>query len=142
MSVIDRFTQLYQDISNLDCDELGSLYADDIAFIDPVTQHHGLDNVKRYFSRLLEDTHACTFTIHDVINCQGNQSHFDYIVNWSMVLTLKKGSEPIVVDGTSQLKVRQDKIVYHRDYYDLGQMVYEHVPILRSVVGYIKGRLK
>lgn len=142
MSIIERFTLLYQDISRLNCNDLGNIYSEDVEFIDPVTRHQGLASVQRYFSRLLDDTHTCTFTIHDVIACQNNASALDYIVNWTMYLTLKENSKQIVVDGTSQLKIANDKICYHRDFYDLGQMVYEHVPILRNVVSYVKGRLQ
>ncbi len=41
----------------------------------------------------------------------------------------------------AQLGVSDDSIIYHKDYYDLGEMVYEHVPILGFVIKKIKGKL-
>jgi hypothetical protein len=51
-----------------------------------------------------------------------------------MTLTLKDSDKQITLDGTTQLGVSDDSIIYHKDYYDLGEMVYEHVPILGFVV--------
>ena len=58
-----------------------------------------------------------------------------------MHLTLKTGNKYINVDGITQLKVVDDIIVYHKDYYDLGEMVYEHIPLLGYFVKKIKTRL-
>jgi hypothetical protein len=58
-----------------------------------------------------------------------------------MTLTLKGSDKVITLDGTTQLGVKDDIIVYHKDYYDLGEMVYEHVPLLGFVIKKIKGRL-
>jgi hypothetical protein len=51
---------------------------------------------------------------------------------------LNKGQQ-IQVDGMSQLKF-DDKIYAHRDYFDLGQMLYEQVPFLGGLIGLLKKR--
>ena len=51
------------------------------------------------------------------------------------------GGEIIHVDGSSVLSIRDDLVEYQRDYYDMGAMVYEQLPILGSVVRYIRGRM-
>ena len=48
----------------------------------------------------------------------------------------------IHVDGITLLKIRDDKIYFHQDYYDMGQMVYEHVPLLKWVVNKIKSGMR
>ena len=50
--------------------------------------------------------------------------------------------ETIHVDGITLLKVRDDAIFFHQDYYDLGQMVYEHVPILKFIINKIKAGMR
>jgi hypothetical protein len=32
--------------------------------------------------------------------------------------------------------------MFHRDYFDLGEFVYERIPVLNSVVKFIKNRMK
>jgi hypothetical protein len=31
--------------------------------------------------------------------------------------------------------------IKHRDYFDMGEFVYERIPVLRSIIDYIKSRL-
>ncbi|MEL7287824.1 MAG: nuclear transport factor 2 family protein, partial [Pseudomonadota bacterium] len=62
---------------------------------------------------------------------------------WTMDLQhpkLQKGA-PISVNGVSHLKFRDGQVIYHRDYFDLGEMLYENLPLLGSVVRTIKQRL-
>ncbi len=144
MGVIERFCKIYTDICQISPDDLDSIYANDVVFIDPITTHRGIGEVKHYFSNLLEQAESCKFDIADVFNCStGNPTHtqVSHVVNWTMHLTLKGNKKHITLDGTTQLNVVNDSIVYHKDYYDLGEMVYEHVPILGFVIKKIKGKL-
>lgn len=43
--------------------------------------------------------------------------------------------------GCSVVDMRDDRIVRQRDYYDAGEMIYEHLPILAAVRG-VKRRVK
>ena len=47
------------------------------------------------------------------------------------------GGKAIIVDGATDLRF-DEKITYHRDYIDMGQMLYEHIPVLGSAIRYIK----
>ena len=47
------------------------------------------------------------------------------------------GGKDIVVDGATDLMF-EEKIIYHRDYIDMGQMLYEQIPVLGSIIRYIK----
>lgn len=145
MDVIKRFCKIYTDICQISPDDLEDIYASNIKFIDPITTHTGIDEVKSYFSNLLTQAETCKFDIADVFQCslQNNQSQSQvtHVVNWTMTLELKNSTKRITLDGTTQLGVDGDIITYHKDYYDLGEMVYEHVPILGFIIKMIKGKL-
>lgn len=145
MNVISRFCKIYTDICKISPQDLEDIYAKDIVFIDPITTHNGIDEVKSYFSNLLTKADSCKFDIADIFTCTEKevQSHSDvtHVVNWTMTLVLKDSDKTITLDGTTQLGVENDSIIYHKDYYDLGEMVYEHVPILGFVIKKIKGKL-
>ena len=49
--------------------------------------------------------------------------------------------DEIAVDGCSHLQWRGDRVVFHRDYYDLGQLLYDNIPLLGRVTGWLKRRL-
>jgi hypothetical protein len=141
MEVIQRFCKIYTDICKICIDDLNEIYSHDIVFIDPITTHRGLSAVKSYFSNLLEQAETCKFNIANILECAPSNCDITHIANWTMTLTLKGSDKVITLDGTTQLGVRDDIIVYHKDYYDLGEMVYEHVPLLGFVIKKIKGRL-
>ena len=46
------------------------------------------------------------------------------------------------LDGASHLRLADNRIAYQRDYYDLGAMLYEHIPLLGGAVRAVKARLK
>ncbi len=53
-----------------------------------------------------------------------------------------RGSAPVTVEGATRLEFDETgKVCLHRDYFDLGAMLYEQLPLLGSVVRTIKGRL-
>lgn len=141
MDVINRFCKIYTDICQISPDDLGTIYAENIVFVDPITTHTGLVEVKGYFSNLLTQAKSCKFDIADILPCGENKKNITHVANWTMTLVLNSGDKTITLDGTTQLAVKDDIIVYHKDYYDLGEMVYEHVPLLGFVIKKIKRKL-
>ena len=145
MDVIARFCKIYTDICQISPVDLEKIYADDILFIDPITTHRGIGEVKNYFANLLTQAESCKFDIADIFICSQQisscHSNVTHVVNWTMTLVLKNNAKKITLDGTTQLGVDGDFIIYHKDYYDLGEMVYEHVPILGFIIKKIKGKL-
>ena len=91
MDVIGRFCKIYTDICQISPDDIEHIYADDILFIDPITTHHGIDEVKRYFSNLLTQAESCKFDIADIFTCSPNgskehpssHSKVTHIANWT-----------------------------------------------------------
>lgn len=152
MTVLENFSELYQDLCSLNVNDLERVYHEKVVFDDPVTTHVGLSNVKHYFLNLLQNTESCVFVIHDIGSLSNSacydehynqRSGFDYTVFWTMTFVTKRLNKgnPINVDGTSFLKIEDNKIIRHKDYYDMGQMIYEHIPLLGKIVQKIKHRL-
>lgn len=147
MSAIKKFESFYTDLASMKVEELADIYSSDVTFIDPIAAHSGITSVENYFGKLLHNAKYCTFVIHSIekttaIKNQGvNESDIlNYLATWQMTFTssrINKG-KPISVDGITQLKISNDKIIFHRDYYDLGQMVYENIPLLGRVIRRIK----
>lgn len=135
--LINKVQHLYQAFSLIDVDKLGEIYHDNILFQDPFHQVKGLTALKLYFERLYTNVNTCRFEFHqqDVVNNKA-------FLTWTMHLEhpkLNRG-RAIYVEGISELCL-QDRIVAHRDYFDGGQMLYEHLPLLGCVVRHIKKRL-
>lgn len=138
MTPIENFLAFYQELSLSNLDELKAIYSDDVVFIDPVAKHTGLPAVEAYFIRLLRNCTGCHFDIRST-----NEDENRAYVDWCMTFEhpkLKRG-KPIPVDGFSVLDLEGGKVIRQRDYYDMGAMVYEHVPLLGGFVSGLRRRM-
>ncbi|MFT6087163.1 MAG: hypothetical protein ACJAWT_001197 [Glaciecola sp.] len=150
MNAITKFESFYTDLASMKIEELAGLYSNDVTFIDPIAAHTGITAVEQYFTKLLDNAKHCTFNIYSIEQTISIPSESEsttdwsgYLVTWKMSFTsarINKG-QPIHVDGVSQLRIKNDKITYHRDYYDLGQMIYENIPLLGKLIKRIKRTL-
>ena len=138
MTAVDAFCQFYQKLDASSVTALADVYANDVIFVDPVKQHQGLPALTAYFANLLENTENCVFDIKTVVT--NDSATF---VTWVMHFQHPKlaSNNAISVSGVTELHIENDKVNYHRDYYDMGEMIYEHVPVLGGVVKWIKRRL-
>ena len=139
MTSIDRFLSTYKKLDKDSLDLLSDIYADQIRFIDPVHAIDGLENLRAYFQSLYLNISTLAF---DFENPQTGDEHI--FVPWQMRFShprLEQG-RTIDVPGISQLRFNaQGKVCFHRDYFDLGALLYEHLPVLGGVVRVVKKRL-
>lgn len=136
--VYEQFRFLYQQQGSLDAAQLGSIYDDDIVFKDPIHAIHGLPALTAYFARMGENMNTCRFEFIDEI-VTASQAH----VTWNMRYSHKKiaGGKEQILRGMTLIKFNHDKITYHEDCYDVGAMVYEHLPLLGKATLLIKKRI-
>lgn len=136
--LIGRLRQVFGNFSETEPEDLASLYAADVYFEDPSHGVQGREALVRYFSTLLENVKHCHFRIHHSISDGGN-----IFLTWSMHIEHARliDGDTIRVEGSSFLKTRNGKIYYHRDYYDMGALLYEHVPLLGRVLRLLKSRV-
>lgn len=138
MDVIERFERFYQHLGQGSVDALADVYGEEVVFVDPVAEHEGLPALKGYFQNLMQNCRSCSFDM--IIHRLGASTAF---VTWTMRFEHAhlSGGKPILVDGVSQLIIAGDKIVKQRDYYDMGAMIYENVPLLGFVVAGLRRRM-
>lgn len=134
----ERLKNAYQSLGNDNLDVVQTLYSTDVYFEDPSHAIQGRPALFGYFSRMFANLKDCQFKFHKTIT-----NDTDIFMSWTMFLNhprLNKG-RMIRVEGASYLRTRNGKIYYHRDYFDMGAMVYENLPLLGRVVQTIKQRL-
>ncbi|MGB9097011.1 nuclear transport factor 2 family protein [Erwinia sp.] len=134
-----RLVAFYQTLETSKLSQLQDIYHSDICLADPVGEHRGLTVVENYFSSLLKNLRYCRFEV-------SRTHHFDdnALLIWRMIYahpSLQRGAEQSL-EGSSYLQFRDDKISYQRDYYDMGAMLYEKIPVLGAVIKQLKKRLK
>lgn len=136
---IDRFVDNINSLSKDNVDEvLNRIYTKEIEFIDPLKGIKGIDELINYFNNLYKSVDHCYFDVTDYINNQDTHS-----IEWVMNLKHKKLSknQTISLHGCSFVKFDDNKVYYHRDYYDLGALIYERLPLLGLAVKSIRNAL-
>ncbi|MBE5201985.1 nuclear transport factor 2 family protein [Pectobacterium sp. FL60-S17] len=134
-----KIMAFYRELTAEKLTGLGDIYHQDIHFIDPVSSHHGLNALHRYFSHSLYKLSNCQFEIADVHTFRGGATMF-----WTMHYahpSLKRNA-PLTLAGCSHLLFADNKVIYQRDYYDMGEMLYQHVPLLGQLIRYLKSRIQ
>lgn len=137
-SLLLQFTDLFQQFTIRDLPRMDAIFSDQIEFIDPLRKIHGLDAYKAYLGSLYANTSECKFIITstDVL-------HDSAWIQWLMICQHPRlnAGKTFQIEGVTHLRF-QEKIVYQRDYYDLGAMIYENLPLLNRLIRWIKQRLK
>jgi hypothetical protein len=134
-----EFLDVYRNLNGENLDRLQEIYTQEIRFIDPAHEISGLKALTDYFARLYENIEPPRFRfVHHLKN------ETEGYVQWEMEFSHAKlaGGRTIAVPGASFLRFDGNgKVFFHRDYFDLGAMLYEQLPVLGGVVKSIKRRL-
>jgi limonene-1,2-epoxide hydrolase len=134
---LTNFISVYHQLSTDNLHLLEQIYHAKVDFIDPIHEIHGFDALSNYFDGLYQNVSYCQFNIHHVV-----ETELEAAIYWTMTYQHKQlnGGEKITVTGSSHLKAFEGKIIYHRDYIDLGEMLYENIPLLGRLISWIKKR--
>jgi len=121
---------------------LSELYASNVRFRDPLKDLRGFDDLRAYYAEFLELAEGGTFTIDRWIESEGEAA-----LTWTMCLPPteddpKEDPERRCFGGMSHLILAPDgeAITAQRDYFDLGEAVYEQVSVLRWIHRRVKAR--
>jgi hypothetical protein len=135
-TLIERFKTYFKLLHEADLSKLREIYAEQVVFKDPVHEMRGLVELEDYFTSLCSDLSECRFEYLDEVVTE--QSAY---IKWIMHFKHPRlGNRLISVRGVSHLKLG-DKIEYHEDFYDMGAMLYEQLPLLGNVTRWLRLRL-
>lgn len=137
-AAVERFKDAFNRLNGQNLDLLESLYTRDVEFRDPVHELHGRDALRDYYARLYEGVESCRFEFSDQV-IDGDR----VVLVWTMQVRharFQKG-RTITLEGASHLLFAGDKVRRHHDYFDMGQFIYERVPVLGGLIRLIKSRL-
>ena len=134
--IVVRFKDYFKVLHDSDLSQLGSIYDDRIVFKDPVHEIRGLVELEDYFTSMCADLSDCRFEyLDELVNDDAAY------IKWMMHFKHPRlGNRLISVRGVSHLKIGE-KIEYHEDFYDMGAMLYEQLPLLGNVTRWLRLRL-
>lgn len=134
---LDNFITTYSKLGTNNLHLLKEVYHQDVEFIDPMNHLQGLEELLNYFDELYTQVSHCQFVVEEVLEAENEAA-----IYWTMTFCHQKlnKQKPIKVQGHSHIKSQDDKVIFHRDYLDLGAMLYEQIPLLGRLVTSIKNR--
>jgi ketosteroid isomerase-like protein len=115
--------------------ELALVYAGDASFKDPFNEVRGLEPIAGIFEHMFEQVNDPMFVVTTSV-MQGSQA----FLTWDFLFTMKRFStEQQCIRGATHIVFGQDgKVVVHRDYWDAAEELYEKLPVLGSLMRWLK----
>jgi limonene-1,2-epoxide hydrolase len=137
-TAVDRIVQAFQTLTPAGVDALDAIYAPDARFKDPFNDLQGLNEIQRIFRHMyvnLENPHFI-ITGRIVQNAQ-------CFLTWEFRFGFKrfKQGQAQCILGASHLVLNADgRIALHRDYWDAAEELYEKLPVVGSLMRWLKRR--
>ena len=135
----NKVTKAFNNFNGKNDSSLDSFYDEDVEFTDPVKKIKGLKNLKAYYAHAYKNVISIEFDFKETL-----QEDKKFGASWVMTLAARglNGGKPFPVHGFSHFHFNDESlVVYHRDYLDLGEMVYEKIPLQGLLISGIKKML-
>jgi steroid Delta-isomerase len=134
---IARIVTLFEQLEADAVARLDEFYTLDARFKDPFNEVQGVTQVQRIFAHMFEALADPRFVVHDIL-VEGDQC----FLTWDFVFRFRRFSSATqTVHGSSHLRLAGDgRIESHRDYWDAAGELYEKLPVLGSLMRWLRKR--
>ena len=134
-----RVIDFFQSISADSARTLSQIYTDDVWFKDPFNEVQGLEQVSHIFTHMFEQVDAPRFVVtHSVL--QDDQA----FLTWDFLFRMRRFSDgEQCIRGATHVRFASDgRVAYHRDYWDAAEELYEKLPVVGSLMRWLKTRAR
>ncbi len=123
-------------------DALARLYAVDARFKDPFNDVQGRGAIAHIFSHMFSQVDAPQFVVTALIAKAGAADVCPQIfMRWDFSFVTRGKAQ--MIHGTTYFELNAAKLItLHRDYWDAAEELYEKIPVLGTLVRWLKSKLK
>lgn len=125
---VTLFKQVFARLTPETVMPLADLYAADIEFEDPFRRIVGRETLAAYFAKLNARVEFAEFAFGSQVVTSSEAA-----LTWTMTVRTRRPRQTIQVPGVSVIRFG-GLITHQRDYFDVGAMLYERLPILGWVL--------
>lgn len=133
---VARIVDMFERLAREDLPRLPEIYVDEVRFKDPFNEVVGIAAVQRIFGHMFDRLDAPRFVVRDIA-LDGEQC----FLTWDFLFRLQRfdrRSEQ-TIRGCSQLRLAADgRIAEHRDYWDAAEELYEKLPLIGSLMRWLR----
>ncbi|CAA6823466.1 MAG: Unknown protein [uncultured Sulfurovum sp.] len=114
-----------------------TIYDEKVSFKDPFNQVEEIQSVYKIFAHMYENLENPRFVITEYIG----KENVAY-VKWDFIFTFKGEKNENSFEGVSRLVMNdEDKVISHTDYWDAAEHIYERMPLIGSLLRFIKRKI-
>lgn len=140
-AALERVVVFFEQLQPADVARLADMYTADALFKDPFNEVQGVPAIAHIFSHMFTALDAPRFVITQQVQ-QGAQC----FVTWDFLFSMPQvqGGQTLTIRGASHLVLREEagvwRVAVHRDYWDAAEELYEKLPVLGSLMRWLKRR--
>ena len=136
---LDQLSAYFESITEAKLPQLRNFYAPDAYFKDPFNEVRDVASIEHIFADMYVSLHEPRFVVHSKVE-QGDEA----FLTWDFNFRIKKYKPGVAqtIRGSSHLKFdEQDRVCYHRDYWDAAEELYEKLPLVGGLMRFLKKRV-
>ena len=135
MSSLTEFKEWFINLNESTLDNIVSFYDENVFFKDPFNEFIGIEKLKKLFIHMFINLKNPHFVFID--NIETSEGVF---LTWDFIFSYKESF--FKIHGSSHLKLNEEnKIIYHRDYWDVGEELLLKIPIIKKMYGLFQSKL-
>jgi steroid Delta-isomerase len=140
---LERLSAFYTDINRQSVPQLRELYSADAYFKDPFNEVSDVENIINIFTHMFAQIDKPRFEVLSRIQGHGPQKDEAFLIWLFYWKQDKQGRDAAPIRGSSHIKFNElGQVVYHRDYWDAAEELYETLPVFGTVLRFLKKKLK
>jgi len=133
-TLVHFYETLHQEVS---LEAFRTIYDDAVLFKDPFNEVKGISAVYRIFQEMYQNLDDPRFIISEYVENQDIA-----YVKWDFLFHFKGDKKENRFTGVSRLEMNAEgKIISHVDFWDAAEHIYEKIPLLGSVLRFVKRRI-
>lgn len=133
-----RFVRYFEQLQPADIARLGHYYAADARFKDPFNDVRGVPAIARIFQHMFDSLEQPRFVVTRQL-LQGNEA----FLSWEFSFRFRNFRRDQLqrIEGATHLQFDHAGLVtLHRDYWDAAEELYEKLPLVGSLMRWLKAR--
>ena len=131
---LQRLIDFFESITPESAHQLSRVYTEDVWFKDPFNEVSGVPEVTRIFTHMFEQVDAPRFVVTKSV-LQGEHA----FLTWDFLFRMKRSATEQCIRGATHVRFAADgRVEFHRDYWDAAEELYEKLPVLGSLMRWLK----
>jgi ketosteroid isomerase-like protein len=140
-AALQRVVDFFEQLQPADVARIADIYTADAQFKDPFNEVRGVPAIEAIFAHMFRELDAPRFVITQRVQ-QGAQC----FVTWDFMFAMPRvdGGKTQTIRGATHFVLREEagvwRVAVHRDYWDAAEELYEKLPVVGSLMRWLKKR--